>query len=899
MTLTLSAAFAAGIAKADVAVNTVAKITANDYPCTCVWTMNAPDQTAQVTDGTLFKDSMGRHDLVVHDTGGVPTIVTHQDAGLRAQLRQYVTMGTDSGELYADDHADFRPGDADFTFACWLYIDSFNDDNGYAWCKVPSSGTAATRLYIKLNATTHTLTASFGGVDVTTADAFPSKTWCFVWMRRSGAVGQLGWTTHSAGTFDVSPRASSSSVVSTTVGADSTPFDVGGNSSGGIEEWAFDQVYWVNGDFLTDAELTFYYNGGDGTEGHPEKTYLFSDAATGWLDAARTVYAPPLLSRVTPVPASVDPATYDAQVGEVTVELIDEGQGGAVRRLIAANRLHGKLLTIMFGPDSADYADYAPYFCGIITRIQPADGRISITAESAMRKLADTTKLGLWWGLHPAEVIGDCVRMATLPKELVDADSLDYDEISDGTHAEWDDCLCWVVRHGGHNLNFYGGDAAKPSKLLDVITAMCRLVRASLVPDETGALTLRRHSSAAAVVDTWTADDFANSEQVETDGLVRNSIAATWGNYTPSGLWWQADHYNHFRGNWRISGATSANTDAMRLYYEGDHNGSTYTVNVYKDSGGGAGDKVATGTFDESAADSGTVTLAESNSSGITGSVDIAGYYYPGDSNVYYYDLPCVQGQVIDLERGFEGGWPTRALRLRTDTAVAYTATPGESEGDVGISEPIEFVDAVGRLGSNISSVSTSASVEGNPSDGFQLQGFSGTGDLATSPQPAVRQVSATSPAYLLVEGEIIKATSSTVTEVGAEIYMSNDDSRRAVHPITEIGYQFTNAGRGQFGTPTRNHTAGAHVYDVTLIVGMLSAVLTRFALGVTVVQLETDLSKYAVQIGDLVALEYAHYIAYGSDGLAAGNSLKWEVCGKETDLSATPPRIKWRLVRT
>jgi hypothetical protein len=128
---------------------------------------------------------------------------------------------------------------------------------------------------------------------------------------------------------------------------------------------------------------------------------------------------------------------------------------------------------------------------------------------------------------------------------------------------------------------------------------------------------------------------------------------------------------------------------------------------------------------------------------------------------------------------------------------------------------------------------------------------------------------------------------------------MSNDDSRRAVHPITEIGYQFTNAGRGQFGTPTRNHTAGAHVYDVTLIVGMLSAVLTRFALGVTVVQLETDLSKYAVQIGDLVALEYAHYIAYGSDGLAAGNSLKWEVCGKETDLSATPPRIKWRLVRT
>jgi hypothetical protein len=127
---------------------------------------------------------------------------------------------------------------------------------------------------------------------------------------------------------------------------------------------------------------------------------------------------------------------------------------------------------------------------------------------------------------------------------------------------------------------------------------------------------------------------------------------------------------------------------------------------------------------------------------------------------------------------------------------------------------------------------------------------------------------------------------------------MSNDDSRRAVHPITEISYQFTTAGRGQFGTPTQDHTVGAHVYDVTVVVGMLSAVLARFALGVTVIQLETDLSKYAVQIGDHVGLVYDHYVSYGSDGLAAGNSVKWEVCGKETDLSATPPRIKWRLVK-
>lgn len=72
---------------------------------------------------------------------------------------------------------------------------------------------------------------------------------------------------------------------------------------------------------------------------------------------------------------------------------------------------------------------------------------------------------------------------------------------------------------------------------------------------------------------------------------------------------------------WALSGVViGTNTDEDGLLYVRITDGSPNTVNVYKTTGGGSGDKVATGTGSDGA----TVTLSASNSSGITGTVKLA-----------------------------------------------------------------------------------------------------------------------------------------------------------------------------------------------------------------------------------------------------------------------------------
>jgi len=73
---------------------------------------------------------------------------------------------------------------------------------------------------------------------------------------------------------------------------------------------------------------------------------------------------------------------------------------------------------------------------------------------------------------------------------------------------------------------------------------------------------------------------------------------------------------------WIINGVTSSNSNSFVLYYKLTNAGSVRTVNVYKDSAGS--NKVATGTV----TNDGSITLAASNDSGITGSVTVA---YTGD----------------------------------------------------------------------------------------------------------------------------------------------------------------------------------------------------------------------------------------------------------------------------
>ena len=90
----------------------------------------------------------------------------------------------------------------------------------------------------------------------------------------------------------------------------------------------------------------------------------------------------------------------------------------------------------------------------------------------------------------------------------------------------------------------------------------------------------------------------------------------------------RSDHCTTSR--WRLSGVktkeSEENTDSGVLWMETSDSANTLTVNLYKDDGLGAGDKVASGTadissIDNTGANAAEVVLSASNSSGVSGSV--------------------------------------------------------------------------------------------------------------------------------------------------------------------------------------------------------------------------------------------------------------------------------------
>jgi len=125
--------------------------------------------------------------------------------------------------------------------------------------------------------------------------------------------------------------------------------------------------------------------------------------------------------------------------------------------------------------------------------------------------------------------------------------------------------------------------------------------------------------------------------------------------------------------SWVIVGATAAFTDSFVLYWGLADAAGDRTVELYRDSGGAAGDKVATGTR----TGDGSITLAAANASGITGSVTVA---YSGDDAVAVANTLTLS-YVITKEgtnTWAEDRFLTDSTRQVTIGAVTYTYTGGE-----------------------------------------------------------------------------------------------------------------------------------------------------------------------------------------------------------------------------
>jgi hypothetical protein len=199
-----------------------------------------------------------------------------------------------------------------------------------------------------------------------------------------------------------------------------------------------------------------------------------------------------------------------------------------------------------------------------------------------------------------------------------------------------------------------------------------------------------------------------------------------------------------------------------------------------------------------------------------------------------------------------------------------------------------------------VSAGATSFVMSGPPLFGFcgaRWPNFNYAGGPA---QPATAAVSGTLLSYLRIEDEIIEVSALTIDpNVVSESWFIN--------PITLAVDQFRGparatvtvsggaAGRGVKGTDAADHAAGSVVLDYTIAIDMAESRLNRFHYGAPVLEVTTSLAKYALQIGDLITITSSRYRAFTEATLTT--STKWEITGKEVNVSGEDTNIKWTLV--
>lgn len=119
---------------------------------------------------------------------------------------------------------------------------------------------------------------------------------------------------------------------------------------------------------------------------------------------------------------------------------------------------------------------------------------------------------------------------------------------------------------------------------------------------------------------------------------------------------------------WSLSGVTLKNTNVFTLYWDLSDVASTRTVSLYKASGKASGDKVAEG----SRSGDGTITLAEQNSSGLSGSVVVT-YTTDDTDSANTLDLAYIEIPSIDISC-LRYGVKNRLFDMETDGKNAQKA---------------------------------------------------------------------------------------------------------------------------------------------------------------------------------------------------------------------------------
>jgi hypothetical protein len=140
--------------------------------------------------------------------------------------------------------------------------------------------------------------------------------------------------------------------------------------------------------------------------------------------------ADPIILSVVPVSVSMDELDREPQVGELNIEIADDG---TFRRLMGTLNLKMKRKKVEVRVGSAHLAlsDFEKMFVGELFDISPSDGIITLKLRDAWQGVSDVMTRRGWINVHPLQAVKQAIiDSGAMDEDEIDEDSFDPDHSS-------------------------------------------------------------------------------------------------------------------------------------------------------------------------------------------------------------------------------------------------------------------------------------------------------------------------------------------------------------------------------------------------------------------------------------------------------------------------------------
>lgn len=561
---------------------------------------------------------------------------------------------------------------------------------------------------------------------------------------------------------------------------------------------------------------------------------------------------PQIVDRVSPVAVTIDPVSRRVTANRCSVRVVDEG---TLREIQASTLLRNATLTIRFAPaDLPDLTHAIPYWAGLVEDITAEPGFLTIRGCDPIDFADGVQWRGVEWSRHPLELAVDVLTACGVPAAKIDSGST----LAPNTNTEISHLVVSNAFAGALSIGGTG-----PTQLLGVAAVSDNFWAG---PDLTGATDPQQ--SAAQSLE-WAQEAFQRLRRGErpSGGAGARAILDAIALFTGGAIY--ADETG------KIIFSRPDYTAAAAHAWGRDDIASVEQVS-------GWGDNVINQVAFKIGPDPWSRVLIVKDSAA---QADMA----PDTVGAW------VREHVVDLP--FSG----MPLTFGTTSLGAQDVTIGATTGII----------VWGYAAAGCSGV--------RPNSGFRGATQEPVGEINTDAQflvdfpggftqPTEAKISAARPFYLMIDAEILKATT---TDINAALgpYLgwqapTLDAAGRDTGEGDWIAKWFELTGtvtRGALGTTAAAHTQAewgsqdsGRCFDVTPHILWANRLLARCAWGLPVIRVDSSLALYAAQIGDLVTVEDDVFTFYSVERMTS--DLIWEIVGKEVDLLSDTPKIRWTL---